>query len=127
MPPKSTMVVMQMLSNIFLECVPFHVDDNSHNRADKRPRRGLLSALYMKKLTYLQDPPHKIDFRIFGLKCVSDNSESISEKNIFRFLKKKSDFSPNFENFEKILSADFGSIFGGPGIEIDSLAVERSN
>ena len=88
MPPKSTMVVKQLVSNIFLECVPFHVDDNSHNRADKRPRRGLLSALYMKKLTYLQDPRCKIDFGIFGLKCVSDNSESISKKNIFRILKK---------------------------------------
>ena len=69
-----------MENNNFLECVPFHVGDNSQNRADKRPRRGLLSALYLKKLTYLQDPRCKIDFTIFGLKRVSDNSESISKK-----------------------------------------------
>ena len=65
--------------------------------------------------------------KIFGLKCVSDNSESISKKKYFSIFEKKSDFSPNFENFEKFLFADFGSIFGGPGIEIDSLAVESSN
>ena len=89
-------------NNNFLECVPFHVGDNSQNRADKRPRRGLLSALYLKKLTYLQDPRCKIDFRIFGLKRVSDNSESISKKNIFWFWKKKYDFPLNFRNFLEI-------------------------
>ena len=98
-------------NNNFLECVPFHVGDNSQNRADKRPRRGLLSALYLKKLTYLQDPRCKIDFRIFGLKRVSDNSESISKKNIFRFWKKNMIFLQILEIFWKFLSGDFCSIF----------------
>ena len=87
--------------NIF-KCVPFHVADNSQHRSDKRRRRRLLSALYLKKLTYLQDPRCKIDFGIFGLKCVSDNSKSISKKNIFRFLKKNSDFPPKYYKFWKI-------------------------
>ena len=86
----------------FLECVPFHVADSSQHRSDKRRRRRLLSALYLKKLTYLQDPRCKIDFGIFGLKCVSDNSKSISKKKYFSIFEKKSDFSPKYYKFWKM-------------------------
>ena len=91
----------------FWECVPFHVADSSQHRSDKRRRRRLLSALYLKKLTYLQDPRCKIDFGIFGLKCVSDNSKSISKKNIFRFLKNNLIFSLNLINFRKSMTVKF--------------------
>ena len=112
--------------NLF-KCVPFHVADNSQHRSDKRRRRRLLSALYLKKLTYLQDPRCKIDFGIFGLKCVSDNSKSISKKIFFDFWKKILIFPPNIINFGKFLSGDFGSIFGEPGMELEILIWFCSN
>ena len=111
----------------FLECVPFHVADSSQHRSDKRRRRRLLSALYLKKLTYLQDPRCKIDFGIFGSKCVSDNSKSISKKIFFDFWKKILIFPPNIINFGKFLSGDFGSIFGEPGMELEILIWFCSN
>ena len=127
MPPKSTMVVIQMVCNIFLECVPFHVGDKSQNRADKRRRRRLLSALYLKKLTYLQDPPYKIDFRIFGLKCVSDNSESISKKNIFWFLKKNMIFPQILKILKKFCLVILAQFSGEPGMELEVLIWFCSN
>ena len=111
----------------FFKCVPFHVADNSQHRSDKRRRRRLLSALYLKKLTYLQDPRCKIDFGIFGLKCVSDNSKSISKKIFFDFWKTILIFPPNIINFGKFMSGDFGSIFGEPGMELEILIWFCSN